>query len=48
MRSDSPSISITSRHVSSITTVSPDKKHTNRKIKIDKISETLMKGKEII
>ena len=48
MRSDSPSLSSMSRHVASITTVSPDKELIPRKIKGKKISENLIKGKEII
>ena len=48
MRSDSPSLSNMSRPVSSINTVFPDKDCIPRKIKLRKVSETLIKGKEII
>ena len=43
VRSDSPNVSSMSIHVASITTVSPDKEHTPRRIKREEISETLIR-----
>ena len=48
MRSDSPRVSSLYRHGASITTVFPDKQRFPFRIKRKKISETLIKGKEII
>ena len=45
VRSDSPSVSSISRHGASVITVSPDKQRIPCKIKVKKISETLIKGK---
>ena len=46
--SDSPSVSGISRHVSSITTVSPDKERIPCKIKRKKMPDILIKGKDSI
>ena len=47
VRSDSPIFSSMSIHGASITTVLPDKERIPRKIKIKKISETLIKVKKV-
>ena len=48
MRSDSPIVSSMSRHGASITTLLPDKECIPCKIKVKKISETLIKRKDSI